>query len=42
MLKFVLGFILGYWLAYNYDTVKTYSIKIFDYIKSLMKNKTQK
>lgn len=38
MLKFILGFILGYWIAFNKETVITYWNKLKQYIIS-KKNK---
>lgn len=38
MLKFILGFILGYWVAFNKETIITYWNKLKEYIIS-KKNK---
>ena len=37
MLKFILGFCLGYWVAFNKDVVKEYINKGIEWIKSLKK-----
>lgn len=34
MLKFILGFVLGYWVAFNKETVIAYYNKLKEYIVS--------
>lgn len=41
MLKFVLGFALGYWTAFNKDTVKTYWDQLKTWISDKKTNKVE-
>jgi hypothetical protein len=45
MLKLIIGFILGYWVAFNKDTVKEYYDKLVAFIKekynAIKENKTE-
>jgi hypothetical protein len=45
MLKLIIGFVLGYWVAFNKDTAKEYCDKLVVYIKekynAIKKNKME-